>query len=55
MFVASGAPYMSFRHNLCDLRVLGGEYVTAIRAGELYWCPGRRLAGSLFSLAATAG
>ncbi len=23
---------MSFQHNLCDLRVLGGEYATAIRA-----------------------
>ncbi len=23
---------MSFQNNLCDLRVLGGEYVTAIRA-----------------------
>ena len=23
---------MSFRNNLCDLRVLGGEYVTTIRA-----------------------
>ena len=23
---------MSFQDNLCDLRVLGGEYLTAIRA-----------------------
>ena len=29
---ASGASSMSFQHNLCDLRVLGGEYATAIRA-----------------------
>ncbi len=29
---ASGASSMSFQNNLCDLRVLGGEYVTAIRA-----------------------
>jgi len=30
--VASGASSMSFQNNLCDLGVLGGEYVTAIRA-----------------------
>ncbi len=35
---ASGASSMSFQNNLCDLRVPGGEYLTAIRArrpGEL--------------------
>jgi hypothetical protein len=26
---------MSFQNNLCDLRVLGGEYVTAIPARPL--------------------
>ncbi len=26
------ASSMSFQNNLCDLRVLGGEYITAIRA-----------------------
>ncbi len=30
--LASGASSMSFQNNLCDLRVLGGEYVTVIRA-----------------------
>jgi hypothetical protein len=34
MLVASGASSMSFQNNLCDLRVLGGEYVTAIRVGR---------------------
>ena len=29
---ASGASSMSFQHNLCDLRVLGGEYLKTIRA-----------------------
>jgi GxxExxY protein len=31
----SGASSMSFQNNLCDLRVLGGEYLTAI------WVPNR--------------
>ena len=30
--MGTGASSMSFQHNLCDLRVLSGEYVTAIRA-----------------------
>ncbi len=34
--IASGASSMSFQNNLCDLRGLGGEYVTAVRSsGEL--------------------
>ncbi len=34
---ASSASSMSFQNNLCDLRVLGGEYVTAIRARGTSW------------------
>ncbi len=30
--ITSGASSMSFQNNLCDLSVLGGEYITAIRA-----------------------
>ena len=40
---ASGASSMSFQHNLCDLRVLGGEYRKQFGPGELARQPFRAL------------